>query len=604
MRPEAHGRSRPAAIARRVLGWPARVVLDRRFSGLGRQIDEKHLDLVQRLDQLRTELRDGAQVAEAPTDRRPYEEQPAAEFPAGGQAPAVSVVNLRGRFDEEGYVVVPRLLGEPERRTLLAELRARQQPAPLDWVKGRAASSRLLYEVATHPPILDRVCEALGPDVIVWGASVVERPPGAAHAWHADIESAAAAGRTATVWLGLEHTTPEASLTVASHSHRLGVTIQEEAAAHGKRRGEASDDEVERWAKARDDRSLVVHLPAVDGDAVVFDGRLWHSSRNRDPSRTRTALLLQYATPDTPIRIPDFNQLEWPFRWLEAPRPPCLLVRGEAPPDTNRIVAAPIGESDELRPRLTTHVQRLPVPFSPAPSEWRPYPLFHGSGPDVSDLSCHISALAPGSSPHPPHRHPEEEILLVLHGEVDLVLPDRPPADGGPRERLRRGQLAYYPSEYPHTLEVSGDEPANYLMFKWRMPAASASDRLRPGIHDLLAPPPGGVAPEGVEARIVFEGATAWLRRPNCHVTTLAPGAGYEPHLDAYDVAIVTLHGEVETLGRRIGPDHVVFYAAGEPHGMRNPGEAPARYAVFELHGSQGGFRLRTGEEQRGQVLD
>jgi hypothetical protein len=32
-----------------------------------------------------------------------------------------------------------------------------------------------------------------------------------------------------------------------------------------------------------------------------------------------------------------------------------------------------------------------------------------------------------------------------------------------------------------------------------------------------------------------------------------------------------------------VGPNGVIFYAAGEMHGMRNIGEAPARYPVFEL---------------------
>jgi len=29
----------------------------------------------------------------------------------------------------------------------------------------------------------------------------------------------------------------------------------------------------------------------------------------------------------------------------------------------------------------------------------------------------------------------------------------------------------------------------------------------------------------------------------------------------------------------------VIFYPAGQAHGMTNPGAAPARYVVFEFHG-------------------
>jgi quercetin dioxygenase-like cupin family protein len=86
--------------------------------------------------------------------------------------------------------------------------------------------------------------------------------------------------------------------------------------------------------------------------------------------------------------------------------------------------------------------------------------------------------------------------------------------------------------------------------------------------------------------RLVFEGPTDYLKKLRCHVTTFAPQAGYAPHKDPYDVVIVVLAGEVETLGQRTGPHSVIFYAAGEPHGMRNPSlDVTARYVVFEFHG-------------------
>jgi hypothetical protein len=71
----------------------------------------------------------------------------------------------------------------------------------------------------------------------------------------------------------------------------------------------------------------------------------------------------------------------------------------------------------------------------------------------------------------------------------------------------------------------------------------------------------------------------------HCHLTTLEPGAGYEEHVDPYDVAIVLLEGEIQVLGAKAGPQCVVFCAAGEPHGMFNSGESVARYLVFEFHG-------------------
>src|SRR5262249_44735384 len=71
-----------------------------------------------------------------------------------------------------------------------------------------------------------------------------------------------------------------------------------------------------------------------------------------------------------------------------------------------------------------------------------------------------------------------------------------------------------------------------------------------------------------------------------CHLSTLAPGAGYDPHCDPYDVAMILLDGELESLDQRLTPHSVIFYPAGQPHGLKNPGAIPARYLVFEFHGS------------------
>ena len=83
--------------------------------------------------------------------------------------------------------------------------------------------------------------------------------------------------------------------------------------------------------------------------------------------------------------------------------------------------------------------------------------------------------------------------------------------------------------------------------------------------------------------RALLNSPTGWLKRLHCHVTRLKPGAGYAPHIDHYDVAIVMLAGKVETIGQVLEPCDVVFYAAGEMHGMRNLSAETSRYLVFEF---------------------
>ena len=137
--------------------------------------------------------------------------------------------------------------------------------------------------------------------------------------------------------------------------------------------------------------------------------------------------------------------------------------------------------------------------------------------------------------------------------------------------RLRPGELAYYPAGCRHTLRTTSASPATYVMFKWRGEPRER-DELARGRFDSELP------------GVLLEQPTRYLRKLQGHVTVLEPGGGYEAHADAYDVAIVVLEGELETIGGRPAPHDVIFYRAGEPHGMRNVGSEPARYVVFEFH--------------------
>jgi quercetin dioxygenase-like cupin family protein len=470
---------------------------------------------------------------------------------------------IRAHFAETGYYGPARVLSPAECRRFLDAAGARRQ-APLDWHKGAAATSRTYFELAALPSIVDVVAELLDDAVLLWGATLVERAPDEVHHWHTDIESAAPDARTVSVWLGLENTTPLSSLRVLSRSHRFGVSLQEVRHANARGRVEATSENVVRWAHERDPRAELVEPAMSDGDALFFDGRLWHGTHNLC-GRTRRALLLQYAAPETAIRIADLDRLDWPHRLLDSPRPPCLVVRGRAPAGANRLVPAPAPNGG---PALASGVHRLRLPLpGPGASGWQTHPAFSGSTADLAEVSCHASVLAPGHTPHPPHAHDEEELLLVLAGEVELLFAQ----DAG--EPLRAGELVYYPAGFVHTLRAAGSGPATYVMFKWRAQPAADGGQLPRGRFETTQP------------GLLFEGATRYLRKLQAHVTLLRPGEGYEPHADAYDVGLVVLEGEVETIGGRAASHDVVFYRAGEPHGMRCVSDAPARYVVFEFHG-------------------
>ena len=180
----------------------------------------------------------------------------------------------------------------------------------------------------------------LGENIILWGACVKARQPRQIHPWHTDIETSRADMRSVSIWIGIENTSRDSSLQLISGSHRFGYTIQELVKQHGLRRGDASSQMIEAWSKEIDRSARFVKPDMVDGEAIIFDGRLWHGTENGRQDK-RTAVLLQYAAADEKIRLPDLSQLEWPFRF-RSERPPTIVISGAAPPGLNEVEKAPV----------------------------------------------------------------------------------------------------------------------------------------------------------------------------------------------------------------------------------------------------------------------
>jgi len=343
---------------------------------------------------------------------------------------------------------------------------------------------------------------------------------------------------------------------------------------------------VTAWAQERDGLSDFVQPDMSDGQALLFDGRLWHGSHN-GADRPRAALVLQYAAAGTPVVIPDFSQLEWPFRSTSV-EPPSIMVAGKSksgnvvPPPSACPWAGPVFSQ--------VHVGSG---FEEGSDGWTPYHLFQGTTPLLADMESHVSVLSPGYSPHAPHCHVQEELLIVLRGEAEILIGEGPDPNGAQVKRLRPGSFVYYPAYQYHTIRNTSASPVTYLMYKWQAAPAEVSHPMQTQTFDINGvSEPSPLQPMSIS--VLFEAPTAYLGKLQAHVTDLQVGAGYPAHIDEYDVAVVVLTGKVETLGTTLGPGGTVFYVAGEPHGMRNVGDEPARYLVFEFHG---GFDERNADQ-------
>lgn len=488
---------------------------------------------------------------------------------------------LCNAFARDGVAGPVDLLSATDCAALHAHLHRDGLPAPLDWHKGRAATDRVIYEIAASAEILALVKPLLGEDIVLWGAQRVLRKPGTAHNWHCDLESAAPDGRFATVWIGVHHTSAQSGMIFIEGSQRYGKTIQQAAAESGVR--DLDDAKVLSLARAIDPQAQLVRREIGDGQAMVFDGRTWHTGRNDGASGVRVALLLQYAAADMVLRMPAREDYRWPFKFGPAGRLPAILVSGRDSAGVNRLVPPPAPLQKKEAPMITTRAQTVELPLAEnAQTRWQIYRQFRGPTRTFQSMSCHISVLSAGYTPHPPHIHPEEEMLIVLDGEVEISLATHP-EDPSPRKlRLRPGMFSYYPSTQHHTISNPGTAPVTYLMFKWLAGEANSANPLQASVFTYGDPPPPG-AP-AFHKKLIFEQATDRLGKLHAHFTTLQPGAGYAPHVDAYDVAILVLSGEVETLGTRVKPLGIVYYSGGETHGMRNVGAVPATYLVIEFH--------------------
>jgi mannose-6-phosphate isomerase-like protein (cupin superfamily) len=485
-------------------------------------------------------------------------------------------------FGAQGFLAPVPVFTASQCQLILNHFRSATLRKPMAWPKGHAAADRFVYDVATRPALLHMLHQIIGPNVILWGASLVERDPGQLHIWHTDIESSYASGGFASIWIGLENTTASSSLKIISRSHRFGKPVQQVVREHGLRRGEASDATIEEWAREFDSDAILTQPPVSNGEAIVFDGRLWHASENSSALK-RTALLLQYANADVPVFIPNFRSLEWPFRFTRK-RPPTVIVSSKSAIARKDTVDPPSACPPHADNAVKVFIDPGTDYAEDAGSKWRAYPFFHGYTHNAEAMESHLSVLSTGHSPHPPHAHVEEELLLVLNGVGEILITDDDKSEGRV-EVLHPGSFVYYPAYQHHTIRNRADGPVTYVMFKWQSRPLEVTSPMSARVFHM-EDNFEYAGPDPMRMRAAFNSPTSYLKKLHAHETVLQPGAGYPAHADDHDVAIIVKSGKIRTAGREIGPRGIVFFPAGEMHGMHNPGTEPAHYLVFEFHGS------------------
>jgi quercetin dioxygenase-like cupin family protein len=82
----------------------------------------------------------------------------------------------------------------------------------------------------------------------------------------------------------------------------------------------------------------------------------------------------------------------------------------------------------------------------------------------LDELEMHVTTLKPGMTSHPPHRHPNEELIIVKQGTVETL-------SNGEWKRVGPGSVIFNASNQLHGLRNVGSDEAIYHVINWKSDA-------------------------------------------------------------------------------------------------------------------------------------
>jgi quercetin dioxygenase-like cupin family protein len=200
-------------------------------------------------------------------------------------------------------------------------------------------------------------------------------------------------------------------------------------------------------------------------------------------------------------------------------------------------------------------------------------------------FESHISTLNVGNASHPPHQHPQEEIIIVKEGQLEVHINGKT-TPAGP------GSVLFYATNDMHNVRNIGTTPATYWVVNLASEATHtpALHRKDPAIHSQVfnweklteTPTPLG------SRRNVFSGSTVTLKSLSVHVTTIKAGAtNHEPHRHPDEELVILKEGtlDINLDGRkeRVGAGSMFFFGSNDRHNMTNVGTTPATFYVIRM---------------------
>jgi quercetin dioxygenase-like cupin family protein len=93
--------------------------------------------------------------------------------------------------------------------------------------------------------------------------------------------------------------------------------------------------------------------------------------------------------------------------------------------------------------------------------------LFDGPTVTFNNLEGHVTTLKPGEVPHAAHRHPDEEMIIIKEGTLEVTI-------NGETKRAGAGSIFFYASNDLHGMKNVGDTNATYFVFRFITPMTPA----------------------------------------------------------------------------------------------------------------------------------
>jgi len=491
--------------------------------------------------------------------------------------------SLSTEFTRRGFLPAMPLLDEPAISYLRSLRIGEADIAAANSRKSLWRSDRRVLDMARQPNIakvLDALFDERG--YFLWGAQLIDRQPGEGHHWHSDIETAA--DGFVSLWIGIDGLSEANSLRVLPGSHTLTEPLQAHFPFESLARQDPAGSDLVRHA-ARQGVTCDVAMPGcAAGEGIFFHGRLWHGTFNSGSGRRRS-LLLQFGRCDRAVRHYR-DRTRYPFQYDEVNVPTVLALRGAPDPVINPSLS--IDEAGHLAPPVARTCAAPQLRVS-GEQDWARVPYFDTDTPIMQHLRCHASILRGGAMPHLPHRHDDEELLVVLSGSAGIVTRGQSPGEWKVKP-ASAGDVFYYPCGFEHTIQNrslgSDAQPLVYVMFRWRVRDA-----------DIEPAPVAHIPARAVRGskRVSLDRPASRLAKLHVHTTQLEPGQRFARHIDRYDSTFVVLRGELSVMGQTLGPGGVFLTRAGELHNTENLGTEPCKYLVFEFHSRRAAAQSGTG---------